>query len=346
MKRSLAILLAFILSISALAAPAALAATTVSARTPLYDADDAKLANIELAIRAINGRVISYGESFSFNEAVGPRTKAYGYREAANGRGAIVTGGGVAQAATTLYLALLEIEGGVVFDELETYGSRFRDSYVDDGELAVITDYSADMDFVFTNYSDDMTIEMWMTDAYLYCTITQDGSAQAAVKSSYLNWNAAQDFSGMQVLLGSASIELAEDDALLNNIELAAASINDTTLPAGALFSFNSIVGPRTEKYGYQTAINGRGVKVVGGGVAQVASAVWLAAKQVGGIAVVEKSTYGDRYNQDYVANSNDAILTDYNAGTDFSFRNVSSATITIETYVLENILYCNIYQN
>lgn len=340
MKRTLAILLALMLAISALPA---FAVATVSARTPLDTANRAMLSNIDLAMRRIDGMSVPYGESFSFNDTVGPRTKAYGYQTAPNARGAKVTGGGVAQVATTLYLALLEIDSGVDFTALQTYGARFAGNYVSDGELAVMIDYSTDIDFAFANYSDDMYIQMWMTDSYLYCTITQSG-AQAAVKSSFLDWNSpAQFHSGWHELIGSSMIEIVGDENLINNIILAANSINDTTLPAGALFSFNETVGPRAEKYGYLPAINGRGIEVVGGGVAQAASALWLAIRNADEISVAAKSTYGDKYNQDYVLNSNDAILTDYAAGTDFSFRNISGQTLTIEMFVAENILYCNI---
>ena len=344
MKRSLSLLLALLLCLCTFTAPAC--AATVSARTPLHSASDAQLANIELAMQQIDGLIIPCGESFSFNETIGPRTSAYGYQPAMNARGVRVTGGGVAQVATTLYLALLEIGGGVRFDSLKTYGPHFRGGYVEDGEFAVITDYSADMDFAFTNLSDDLTLQMWATSAYLYCTIAQSGGSQAVVKSSYLDWNAMPKSSSYQRLAASSQIEIAGSEALINTITLAAGSITDPTLPAGAIFSFNETVGPRTEKHGYRPALNGRGVKVVGGGVAQVASAIWLAVKQSDDVSIVAKSTYGEMYNQSYVLSSNDAILTDFNAGTDFAFRNSSGGTLTIETYVLENILYCNIYLN
>ena len=61
------------------------------------------------------------------------------------------------------------------------------------------------------------------------------------------------------------------------NIRLAADSVSDTVLAEGDVFSFNEIVGPRTKKNGYVSGTNGRGVSVTGGGVAQVASALWLA---------------------------------------------------------------------
>ena len=60
----------------------------------------------------------------------------------------------------------------------------------------------------------------------------------------------------------------------------------------------------------------------------------------------MQKSTYGSKYNQSYVASSNDAILTDYSGGTDFSFRNTGTEPLTIATYVQDGILHCEIYRN
>jgi vancomycin resistance protein YoaR len=85
---------------------------------------------------------------------------------------------------------------------------------------------------------------------------------------------------------------------------------------------------------------------VVGGGVAQVASAIWLAVKDLDEVTILEKSTYGDKYNQSYVDDPDDAILTDYTAGTDFSFRNDSDSQITINTSVTDDELSCQIYEN
>ena len=147
-------------------------------------------------------------------------------------------------------------------------------------------------------------------------------------------------------LLGSASIYCGNDKKLLNNIDLAATTIYDTTLLSGDTFSFNDVVGPRTKEYGYVRAINGRGVETTGGGVAQVASALWLAVKNAGDITVVEKSTYGEKYNQSYVSNSADAILTDYSDDIDFEFRYDGWGSITIYTWTDSERLYCEIYRN
>lgn len=338
MKRLIAMMVALALCLALL--PAAVAEESFTARTPLDGASEAKLANLRLAVRALDGRTVFSGDRFSFNDAVGPRTAACGYQTAENGRGVKVTGGGVAQAASTLYLALKELGGDISFEERKTYGSKFVQDYVSDSSDAILVDYSSGVDFAFTNYGDDLTIEMWLTDNYLYCTLTTRPGSE-----SFMNWTPTTSFKPFFNAVASASIPLSGSDALRNNILLAASSINDTVLISGGLFSFNDSVGPRTEKYGYVTAVNGRGVKVTGGGVAQVASVIWLAVKGLDDVAIVEKSTYGSRYNQDYVSSSNDAILTDYKAGTDFSFRNTGSESLTIATYLTEDALVCEIYR-
>ena len=343
MKRFLAILLTLALCIGvAGTASASDADDSVSARTTLAGSSYAKLNNVNLAASSLNGITIPCGASFSFNEIVGPRTEAYGYQRAANGRGARVTGGGVAQCATTLYLALKQLGADVEYTSLLTYGSKFSDSYVSDGSDAILVDYSSGADFSFINYSDDMLIEMWATDSYLYCSITLD-----AVGGGELNWFDSAPLQPSMRSIASSRIDLSgADDALRSNILLAASSINDTVLDSGDLFSFNDSVGPRSERCGDVGAVNGRGAIVTGGGVAQVASALWLAVKNLDCVAVVEKSTYGSRYNQSYVLSSNDAILTDYSAGTDFSFRNIGFKPLTIAVYVSGDELCCEIYQD
>ena len=336
MKRILSILALLALLIS----PSALAQQdSASACTPL-PADDAARTNIELALERISGLYLPYGAQFSFNETVGPRTSAYGYQSALNGRGARVTGGGAGQVATTLYLALDLLDGDIEYIDFQTYGAAFTGDYVPDGSKAVLVDYSSGIDFAFDNYAGDMDIEMWTSDDYLYCSIALD---QADETELSLSW--AMDAGELSpAFLASVEIPLEGTPELINNVTLAADSINDTVLEPDDLFSFNETVGPRNARYGYQGALNGRGVKVTGGGVAQVASALWLAVKNLDNIAIVQKSTYGSRYNQSYVDSSNDAILTDYSNGTDFSFRNIGDTAITISTWVLDDTLYCVIY--
>ena len=332
-----------LLCLVAVCAAPALAADVASVRTPMAGESGSQRANIALAAEAVDGVRVAYGESFSFNDIVGPRTQARGYVPAINGRGVEVTGGGVSQVATTLYLALLDVPGSIQFDELTTYGSRFRAGYVADGSLAVVTDYSADTDFRFTNYASDMLIRMWISDDQLYCSVSLGGGG-AAQGGWFDGWSApAPTAVPREMQSVSARIPLGGDAGARENAALAADSVYDTTLVNGGVFSFNQVVGPRTEDYGYVDGVNGRGVQVTGGGVAQVASVIWLAVRDMTDVAVIEKSTYGKKYNQSYVQNSADAIVTDYAAGTDFSFRYTGQGYITLYTYVQDGMLVCDI---
>ena len=337
-KRIAAILLALTFIIGAPGCPAGLAEARYTASTPLDDAGDNQIRNIRLAAEAVNGAEVAYGETFSFNETVGPRTRAEGYVSAENARGVKVTGGGVSQVATTLYLALLRLGDQVAFEELSTYGSRFEGAYVSDGGKAVITDYSGGTDFAFVNRAGRMSIEMWASDTALNCVVTV-GDEDGEGDGWFDDWDDAPASTGDVAV----SIPIGGDEGTRENVALAARSVNGTRLESGDVFSFNEIVGPRTRKYGYGSGTNGRGARVTGGGVAQVASALWLAVKQMDDVAVIEKSTYGKRYNQDYVDSSADAIVTDYKGKKDFSFRYKGEGGVTLRTYVSGDRLYCEI---
>jgi len=67
--------------------------------------------NIAIAARMLDNTVVMSGETFSFNERVGQRSREKGYTEAPTISGTVLTldlGGGVCQVATTLYNAVLQ----------------------------------------------------------------------------------------------------------------------------------------------------------------------------------------------------------------------------------------------
>ena len=335
MKRIFAMLLALSLC---LCMPCALAERSESIRIGLDGISAAGRNNVELAASSISGITVPYGELFSFNDIVGPRTETYGFEPAPNGRGYEVTGGGVARCASALYLALDAVRADVEYLDLYSYGADFAQDYVDDPADAIAVDYNSGKDFSFLNFDDSLYIEMWTTDNYLCCSVVLERGDARKSASAWTGFDRDPD--------AQATIWIDGDDSLYNNILHAASSINDTVVPPGALFSFNEAVGPRTEAHGYEEAVTGRGSEVIGGGVAQVARAIWLAVKNLDDVAIVEKTTYGSRFNQDYVSSSNDAILTDYSGGTDFSFRNTGDEAMTISTYISGDILCCEIHYN
>ena len=284
------------------------------------------------------------GGYFSFNDAVGPRTESRGYQTAVNGRGSKVRGGGVAQVATTLYMALMQMGGDIQYNAKTVYGDRFAMDYVSDGSLAIVTDYSAGTDFAFTNYGPDMIINCYIAGDTLFCDLDVGYGNDYSYDYDYGYDHYEPMYGDRGELLSSVAFMLSGSDGLKNNVSLAAEKINGTVLYPGETFSFNAIVGPRTESYGYVSAVNGRGVNVVGGGVAQVASILWLAVKDVDDIIVTEKSTYGNRYNQSYVYSSSDAIVTDYKAGTDFAFKYIGSGQLGVYVYIENGNLCCDLY--
>jgi vancomycin resistance protein YoaR len=93
--------------------------------------------NVRLAVQALDGTVLRPGEEFSFNQRVGPRTAERGYglapvilRETRQ----VQVGGGVCQAATTLFDAALLAGLGVV----ERHRHSSPVDYVAPGEDATI----------------------------------------------------------------------------------------------------------------------------------------------------------------------------------------------------------------
>ena len=94
--------------------------------------------NIKLATAKINGTVIMPGETFSYNQVVGQRTAAAGYKSAAVYVGGEVTtgiGGGICQVSSTLYNTVLLSNLEIV----ERYNHGFNTGYVPAGRDATVS---------------------------------------------------------------------------------------------------------------------------------------------------------------------------------------------------------------
>ena len=97
----------------------------------------ARLQNITLAASLFDGTVLLPGETFSYNDAVGSRTAARGFLPApvyVSGQTVQETGGGVCQGSSTLYLAALRADLGVV----ERHNHGYVPRYVPDGMDAAV----------------------------------------------------------------------------------------------------------------------------------------------------------------------------------------------------------------
>ncbi len=125
----------------------------VASFTTTFDAGKVeRSSNIRLATSSIDGKILAPGEVFSFNETVGRRTVARGFKEAGiyvNGRLDTGVGGGICQVSTTLYNAVLLTDLEVV----ERSNHSLTVSYVPLSRDAAIDWGSKDLKF--RNNTDD-----------------------------------------------------------------------------------------------------------------------------------------------------------------------------------------------
>jgi vancomycin resistance protein YoaR len=76
-----------------------------------------------------------------------------------------------------------------------------------------------------------------------------------------------------------------DDEGRNVNLDIAARKIDGLILQPGEKFSFNKVVGPRTEKYGFRKAgviSRGRVIAGLGGGICQVSTALYMAVLKAG----------------------------------------------------------------
>lgn len=114
------------------------------------------------------------------------------------------------------------------------------------------------------------------------------------------------------------------------NVQIGTERFNHKIIMAGEQVSFNSVAGKRTEKNGYQTALElayGQYVEGIGGGICQVSSTLYNCVVQAG-LQVVKRTQHS--LASSYVPLGQDATVSDN--GLDFVFKNTSGAPIYIET--------------
>ena len=115
----------------------------IASYTTKYDPTNKNRSNnISISAEKIDGTIIMPGETFSYNQTVGERTIAAGYKEAgayAGGRVVQDVGGGICQTSSTLYnavlLANLEIVDRSNHQFLTSYVAASRDATVSWGSI-------------------------------------------------------------------------------------------------------------------------------------------------------------------------------------------------------------------
>ena len=108
----------------------------------------ARYSNINLACETLNDTVVKKGDTFSLWDTLGCPTKEKGYRKAkaftSDGQIKYSYGGGICQVSTTIYNALLKVDGLKILERHE----HSRDVvYIKDGKDAAVSYKSADLKF-------------------------------------------------------------------------------------------------------------------------------------------------------------------------------------------------------
>ena len=120
--------------------------------TYVSDSTGGRKSNVKKALDCFNGFVVEPNETVSFNKVTGPHTLDNGYKIATiiyNGRYVDGVGGGICQASTTLYNALLLADAEI----LEVHKHTLPVKYVPLAMDAMVSDYVADLKF--KNVSDE-----------------------------------------------------------------------------------------------------------------------------------------------------------------------------------------------
>ncbi|HIT65258.1 MAG TPA: VanW family protein [Candidatus Ventrimonas merdavium] len=168
-----------------------------------------------------------------------------------------------------------------------------------------------------------------------------DAQIQAAVNTVEAEISAAAAKEQYQTI-SSVTTNTTANSKRNTNVRLACEAINGTVLQPGEEFSFNKVVGERTEAKGYKGAAaynNGEVVEEIGGGVCQVSSTLYNAVVKAGLKTTVRRS---HTFEPSYVTPGTDATISW--GGPDYCFVNNSSTAIGIRSSYSDQKCTVSIY--
>ncbi|MBZ9685284.1 VanW family protein [Clostridium estertheticum] len=185
--------------------------------------------NIDISVRAINGKVLIPGESFSFNEMLGQRTRERGYMEAPviiNNKIESGIGGGICQVSSTLYNAILKT--GI--QDIGRMHHSVPSSYVGLG-LDATVDWG-NIDFKFKNTLEyPIYIEARTQNKILYINIFSNSDLNK--KKYIIENNINEDANGYKVKV----IRKTYENGMIINSEVIS---NDVYTPVGSAIKKNT----------------------------------------------------------------------------------------------------------
>ncbi|MBQ4550854.1 MAG: VanW family protein [Oscillospiraceae bacterium] len=145
--------------------------------------DSNRNTNLKLAAKAINGKLIRPGETFSYNQTLGERTEKKGYKPAGAymaGKTVETVGGGICQVSSTLYYACLKADLQIV----ERTAHGYTVSYMPYGMDATVSWGS--LDYKFKNNTDyPIRIEAWVSGGQVHVKLIGTDTKDYYVKMTY-----------------------------------------------------------------------------------------------------------------------------------------------------------------
>ena len=145
--------------------------------------DSNRNANLKQACKALNGKIIRPGETFSYNETLGERTREKGYKPAGAymaGKTVETVGGGICQVSSTLYYACLKADLEIV--ERTCHG--YTVSYMPYGMDATVS--WGTLDYKFKNNTDyPIRIEASVSGGQVHVTLMGTDTKDYYVKMTY-----------------------------------------------------------------------------------------------------------------------------------------------------------------
>ena len=145
--------------------------------------DSNRNTNLKLACKALNGKLIRPGETFSYNETLGERTREKGYKPAGAymaGKTVETVGGGICQVSSTLYYACLKADLEIV----ERTAHGYTVSYMPLGMDATVSWGS--LDYKFKNNTDHpIRIEAWVSGGQVHVKLWGTDTKDYYVKMTY-----------------------------------------------------------------------------------------------------------------------------------------------------------------
>lgn len=141
---------------------------------------------------------------------------------------------------------------------------------------------------------------------------------------------------------------LDKSESRIKNIKLASDKLDNHKIAPGEEFSFNKVVGKRTEEKGYKLAPiiisspdGPKSSNDIGGGICQLSSTLYNAVKKAG-LKVTERHPHSKKVS--YVKKGLDATI-DFNRY-DFKFINTRAHSITLKIDLKEDTLTVKVFEN